>query len=35
MGFVRIEYALFNAAGARVLNLTTSMMMERRKAGGA
>ena len=35
MGFVRIEYALFNAAGARVLNLTTSMMMGRRKSGGA
>jgi acyl dehydratase len=35
MGFVKIEYALFNAAGARVVNLITSMMMGRRTAGGA
>jgi acyl dehydratase len=31
MGFVRFEFALFNAKGQRVINLVTSMMMGRRE----
>ncbi len=31
MGFVRFEFELFNAAGPRVMTLTTSLMMGRRE----
>jgi acyl dehydratase len=33
MGFVRFNFELFNSAGERVMTLTTSLMMGRRKAG--
>jgi acyl dehydratase len=31
MGFVRFQFELFNAAGERVMSLTTSLMMGRRR----
>jgi acyl dehydratase len=35
MGLVGLEFELFNAAGERVMTLSTSMMMGRRPAAGA
>ena len=35
MGFVRFEFELFNAAGPRVMTLTTSLMMGRREQAGS
>ena len=34
-GFVKFSFELFNASGARVLAMTTSMMYGRRNPGGA
>jgi acyl dehydratase len=35
LGFVRFLFELFNASGAKVMTLTTSLMLERREVGGA